>query len=217
MMIQRTLRRVAPLALLLPALTGCATQEQLKTYEDEISSLRERNSKLQRENDQLHNELDMARAQVAEATMQIREAETAPSYPSLEGMGVDVSLRGDSVVISIPSSITFASGSAQLSPAGQDAVRAVARVLGNDYPRAKYWIEGHTDSQQPSKSAFDSNRDLSVARAMNVLEFMVNSCGIADGSCVVAGHGEYSPLGTNDTNDGMARNRRVEIVVQNPR
>lgn len=217
MNITRTLRRASAMALLLPALAGCATQQQLAEYQDEIALLRENNSKLQRDNDRLRSQLDSAEAQLLDANMRVEEALAAPSHPSLEGLGVGVSMRGDAVVISIPSSITFASGSADLSQAGQEAVRAVARVLETDYNTSNYWIEGHTDSQQPARSNFASNRELSVARAMNVLEFLVNSCGISDGQCVVAGHGEYAPVAANESADGMAQNRRVEIVVQRPR
>ena len=54
---------------------------------------------------------------------------------------------------------------------------------------------------------------LSVARAMAVLHYLVESCGIPDDQCVVAGHGQYSPVAENSDNAGKARNRRVEIVV----
>lgn len=217
MTIHRTLRRATALALLLPALAGCATQQQLGEYQDEIARLRENNSKLQRDNDRLRSQLDSAESQLINANMRVEEALSAPDYPDLAGIGVDVTMRGDALVISIPSAITFASGSADLSPSGQDAVRAVARVLSADYPSSTYWIEGHTDSDKPSRSKFESNRQLSVERAMTVLQFLVNQCDLPDANCVVAGHGEYTPVAGNETPAGKAQNRRVEIVVQRPR
>ncbi|MHC4261264.1 MAG: OmpA family protein [Planctomycetota bacterium] len=210
----RTLRRATALALLLPALTGCATQEQLSEYKDEIEQLRARNQKLQRDNDSLNSRLQSVDADLAEANMRVEEAMAPPSYPGLDDLGVDVSVRGNALVLSIPSSITFASGSADLSDAGQRAVAAVAGVLNRDHPNAEYWIEGHTDSQQPSRSSFQSNRQLSVARAMTVLEYLVTDCNVPDDNCVVAGHGEYEPIAGNDSAEGMATNRRVEIIVQ---
>ena len=220
MNITRTLRRASAMALLLPALTGCATLETVQEYEDEIVSLRENNSKLQRENLRLRDQLAGAEAREArllEASMRAEEELERPEFRDLEDIGVGVSVRGDAVVLSLPGSITFPSGSAQLNGQGEDTVRAVARVLESQYPNSEYWIEGHTDSQQPSRSSFESNRQLSVARAMTVLEFLVNQCGVPDENCVVAGHGEYNPVTSNATPGGMAQNRRVEIIVQRPR
>ncbi|MHC4892822.1 MAG: OmpA/MotB family protein, partial [Planctomycetota bacterium] len=183
-----------------------------------IEQLRARNQKLQRDNDSLNSRLQSADADLAEANMRVEEAMAPPSYPGLDDLGVDVSVRGNALVLSIPSSITFASGSADLSDAGQRAVAAVAGVLNRDlnrdHPNAEYWIEGHTDSQQPSRSSFQSNRQLSVARAMTVLEYLVTDCNVPDDNCVVAGHGEYEPIAGNDSAEGMATNRRVEIIVQ---
>jgi chemotaxis protein MotB len=117
-------------------------------------------------------------------------------------------------VISIPSEITFSSGKAELSERGKDALTVVARTLLDDYPSAEYWIEGHTDSDPIKKSAYPTNRDLSLARSMAVLHYLVNDTGIPDGQCVVAGWGEYRPVAGNESNDGKAKNRRVEIVVR---
>lgn len=216
MMTIRPLRRAAALALLLPVLAGCATQQQLKEYQDEIDRLRARADQLERDKTRLASELDGAHAGLAEANMRLQEALTGPQYDALADMGIGVGLRGNDLVISVPSAITFASGSADLTGPGQNAVRAVANVLRSDYPNSEFWIEGHTDSQQPSRSGFDSNRELSLARAMEVLTFLVDECGVPDANCIVAGHGEYTPVADNATPEGMASNRRVEIVVHQP-
>jgi chemotaxis protein MotB len=114
---------------------------------------------------------------------------------------------------SIPSEITFPSGKAQLSEQGKNALTVVSRTLIDQYPAAEYWIEGHTDSDPIRKSSFPTNRDLSLARSMAVLHYLVNDTGIPDGQCVVAGWGEYRPVAANDSNTNKSRNRRVEIVV----
>ncbi|QDU68781.1 OmpA family protein [Engelhardtia mirabilis] len=212
----RPLRRAAALALLLPVFAGCATQQQLKEYQDEIARLREREAKLQRDNSRLASELDALNADLLDASHRLSEALSGPQYSALTDMGIGVNVRGNDLVISVPSSITFASGKAELTAPGQNAVRAVANVLRSDYPNSEFWIEGHTDSQQPSRSGFDSNRELSIARAMSVLTFLVDSCGVPDSNCVLVGHGEYTPVASNDSADGMSQNRRVEIVVHQP-
>ncbi|MEO0651346.1 MAG: OmpA family protein [Planctomycetota bacterium] len=217
MNIHRILRRASVAALVLPTLAGCATLESVQEYQDEIAALRENSSKLQRENNRLRDQLANAEARLVEANMRVEDALARPDLSELENIGVGVDVRGNALVLSLPGSITFPSGSATLNGQGEDTVRAVARVLETEYSNSEYWIEGHTDSQQPSRSSFDSNRALSVARAMSVLQFLVNKCGVPDENCVVAGHGEYNPLQSNATPSGMAQNRRVEIIVQQPR
>jgi chemotaxis protein MotB len=207
------LGRATALVLLLPIFASCATQKQLQEYEDEIARLRTNNSELEREKTRLSSQLDAAEARLTEANIRLEDLMSSGATSELEGLGIGVGMRDGLVVISVPSSITFASGSANLSSNGQNAVAAVARVLKSEYPDSVYWIEGHTDTQQPSKSKFDSNRQLSLARAQTVLDHLVNQCGIPDANCVVAGHGEYAPVDSNNSAEGMSRNRRVEIVV----
>ena len=117
-------------------------------------------------------------------------------------------------VLTVSSDVTFASGKAELSERGKDVLTVVARTLLEDYPSAEYWVEGHTDSDPIKKSAFPTNRDLSLARSMAVLHYLVDETGIPDGQCVVAGWGEYRPVAGNDSNHGKSKNRRVEIVVR---
>ena len=95
----------------------------------------------------------------------------------------------------------------------KDMLKQVGATLKKQYPNMRYSIEGHTDSDPITKSKFTSNRDLSVQRAMAVLTYMVEDCGIKDDQCIVAGHGQYDPLAPNDTTNDKAKNRRVEIVV----
>lgn len=207
---------IAAVALAVPFTSSCATQQALQEYQDEVIALRDENSRLKSEKLELERQINTYEAQVNALDSELREASAplpTPRFDELTNAGMDVSMRGQDVVITIPAGITFASGSASLSPGGQDAVRLVSQRLKSDYPGAEYWIEGHTDTDQPSKSKFTSNRALSIARANSVHEFMVLDCGVSDASCIVAGHGEYRPVADNSTPQGKARNRRVEIVV----
>jgi len=213
---RRRLLALAAVALAVPFTSGCATQQALQAYQDEVISLRDENSRLKSEKLELERQINTYEAQVNSLDSQLREASAplpTPNFDELTNAGMDVSMRGQDVVISIPAGITFASGSASLSAGGQDAVRLVSRRLKSEYPSAEYWIEGHTDTDQPSKGKYPTNRALSLARAQSVHEFMVLECGVADASCIVAGHGEYRPVVDNSSAEGKARNRRVEIVV----
>ena len=140
--------------------------------------------------------------------------EPAPAaFPELEELGLDYGTRDGRMVIILPSRIAFASGKAELSASGRDALRAVAARLKSEFPTQVFHIAGHTDTDPIRRSGFESNRDLSLARAMSVLTFLVEECEVPDERFVVVGHGQYRPLAGNDSAEGKSRNRRVEIVV----
>jgi chemotaxis protein MotB len=198
---------------------GCVSsrghQQAMDQKDSEIRALREERASLKSQIQRQKNELDSARGEAAEASARTIEpaAPETTSFPELDSMGISYGMRDGNMVISIPSSITFASGQATLSKDGQKALQNVAATLKKEYPGAKYGIEGHTDSDPIKKSKFSSNRDLSIARAMAVLTYLVEECKIPDDACVVAGHGQYDPIGSNKTDSDKAKNRRVEIVV----
>ena len=201
------------------ASSGCVSsrghQQAMDQKDSEIRALREERASLKSQIQRQKNELDAARGEVAEAGARMAEPapETTTSFPELDSMGISYGMRDGNMVISIPSSITFPSGQATLSKDGQKALQNVATTLRKEYAGAKYGIEGHTDSDPIKKSKFSSNRDLSIARAMAVLTYLVEECQIPDDACVVAGHGQYDPVGSNKTDAEKAKNRRVEIVV----
>lgn len=204
--------KVLVLLAALPFLAGCASQQQLRQYQDEIRSLREERTALKKDSRGLRMQLESYEVALADANAKLSQP-SDKQYSELDALDIGYGLRGGQFVISVPSEITFASGRADLTRQGKEALEAVARVLQSDYEGAFYWVEGHTDSDPIKKSKWKSNRDLSIGRAMAVLHFLVEKCGITDGQCVVAGHGEYRPLAGNDSKAGKAQNRRVEIVV----
>ena len=208
--------RALALLAFLPLIASCASQKVIKDYEAEISALRDERTALKSENQNLRGQLDMTQVALSDANSELNNARTqvanVPELPQIGG-GIEVGMRGSDMVITIPSSITFASGSATLSESGKGPLRQVAKLLLSKHSDSKFWIEGHTDTDQISKSKFESNRQLSTARAMSVLKFLVEECGVPDSSCVLVGHGQYEPVADNANNTGKAKNRRVEIVV----
>jgi chemotaxis protein MotB len=195
------------------ASSGCASHKTLKNYQDEIRALREERTNLKQENRDLRGQLEGYEVALADANTKVAAVPETKDYPELDELGVEYAQRGGNFVISVPAEITFESGKADLTKKGKEALRAVANTLAADYGTGRYWIEGHTDDDPIKKSKWGSNRDLSVGRAMAVLHFLVEDCGVADDQCVVAGHGQYEPLASNDSKGNKARNRRVEIVV----
>lgn len=206
------------LLLALPLTAGCTSQGQVQDFQDEIRALREERTQLKKENRGLRTQLEDAQSKLIEASSApLEPVPAAKEYSELEALGIDYGTRDGNFMISLPAEITFPSGSADLSKQGKEALRVVANTLQSDHPGATYWIEGHTDNDPIRKSKWESNRQLSVYRAMAVHAFLVEEGGFPDDQFVVAGHGEYLPIVANDSPAGKSRNRRVEIVVHKPR
>lgn len=215
-------------ALLLPMVAGCVTSRThhhvVDQKDQEIQELRAERAGLKNQIVSLRSNLDNAHGELANASAQMSEPapiaipepradSRSEKIPELDSVGVSYGMRDGNMVITIPSAITFKSGEATLAKEGEKALRSVANTLKSKYASGKYSIEGHTDSDPIKKSKFASNRELSIARARAVHTFLVVECGIADGQCLVVGHGEYQPVASNKTDKDKAKNRRVEIVV----
>lgn len=182
---------------------------ELRRLKDEHVVALERVQELTQERNRLQVALEEASMKIVE----LPPPEATPAFPELDELGITYGIRDGNVVISLPSSITFASGSAALSESGRNALHAVAKRLDGEFPHATYHVAGHTDTDPIRKSDFSSNRELSLVRALAVLTYLVEDCQIPDERCVVVGHGQYRPVSDNATDAGKARNRRVEIVV----
>jgi chemotaxis protein MotB len=192
---------------------ACASPKTLKQYQDEVRTLREERTQLKKENRDLRAKNEALEISIAEASLKPGQPQLVADNPELDELGIGYENRGGNFVISIPSEITFSSGKAELTAKGKQALKTVARVLLGEHGGGRFWIEGHTDSDPIVKSKWESNRDLSVERAMAVLHYLVEECSVPDEQCVVAGHGQYEPIAANSEANGKARNRRVEIVV----
>lgn len=216
--------RVLSLAvLLLPLVASCVSEQQYQRTigerEAENRALREERTALKNQMRELEYQKASLETALADANARLLDAPAPVAqdpgrFQAFDELGIGYGMRDGNMVISIPSEITFSSGKAQLSERGKDALTVVARTLLDEYADAEYWIEGHTDTDPIKKSTFPTNRDLSLARSMAVLNYLVNDTGIPDGQCVVAGWGEYRPVAANDSNTSKAQNRRVEIVVR---
>lgn len=121
--------------------------------------------------------------------------------------GITIQNTGDRLIVSLPEDITFESDSFAVRP----ALRAdLGRVADNllRYPDSSVQIIGHTDSD--GEAAY--NADLSLRRAGAVAD-VLQSNGVTFGRLQTAGRGEDQPIASNLTEEGKARNRRVEIIV----
>jgi len=124
---------------------------------------------------------------------------------------LDVTYRRGRMIVELPEGVLFASGSAELSEEGQEAVKSVARIL-RKVPRHRFLVGGHTDSVRAVKE-YKSNWALSAARAVEVTESLIRA-GLLPKRLVVAGYAQYDPVASNASESGRQKNRRIEIILE---
>lgn len=107
---------------------------------------------------------------------------------------------------------SFEIGRADLSPEIDGIMAQAGRVL-TEHPNMTVEVAGHTDAREISASEFQSNWDLSQARADAVRAYLVEKLGIAPERLTARGYADSEPIAPNDTDDGMAKNRRVEFRI----
>ncbi len=135
---------------------------------------------------------------------------------NLLGNQEGVRIEGDRFVFS--SEVLFAPGSAVLSQEGQGEIAKVAGILRSvvdDIPAEIDWVirvDGHTDNVPLSgRGEFADNWELSQARALSVVKYMVNFLGIAPDRLAANGFGQYQPVASDNTEAARAQNRRIEL------
>lgn len=114
---------------------------------------------------------------------------------------------GDQLVVTLPNDVLFGFDSAAVSIQSQNDLRAVAASL-NRYPNSIVNVIGHTDNV--GDAAY--NQNLSEQRARAVANVLIGA-GVSAGRINIVGRGEDQPVASNQTSDGRAQNRRVEIVI----
>jgi chemotaxis protein MotB len=129
--------------------------------------------------------------------------------PVLAGLTV-LEVRGE-LVLRLPEKLMFDRGEAILSQDGKAALDAIVDELRSRPVRVR--VEGHTDSTPIHNSRFPSNWELSMSRAMAVVAFFLETGKIEPGRMAAAGYGEHHPIASNDTTEGRAQNRRVDLIV----
>lgn len=127
---------------------------------------------------------------------------------------LQISYRRGRMIVELPAAVLFASGSAELSSEGRQALQEIAKIL-RKVPGKRFLVGGHTDDVPIAKpgSGYTSNWALSAARAVTVTESLIDS-GLRANQLVAAGFGEHDPIATNGNERGRQKNRRIEIVLE---
>jgi chemotaxis protein MotB len=123
---------------------------------------------------------------------------------------VQLQLEARGLVMNVVSGVLFPSGSATLTTRGEALLKSLETVFASF--NNQLVVEGHTDPRPISSSVFPSNWELSTTRATAVLRSLLTD-GIRDTRLSAAGYADTRPRASNATEAGMARNRRVDIVV----
>ncbi|KQL32459.1 MULTISPECIES: flagellar motor protein MotB [Bacillaceae] len=122
-------------------------------------------------------------------------------------------LTDEGLLVTIRDSILFDTGEAEVNPQYRQIAEDISDLLVFDPPRHVV-ITGHTDNVPISSSEFSSNWELSVMRSVNFLKILVNNNTIDPLYFSAKGYGEFKPVAKNDTAEGRAKNRRVEVLIQ---
>ncbi|MBI5143738.1 MAG: OmpA family protein [Candidatus Omnitrophica bacterium] len=122
-------------------------------------------------------------------------------------------LAGRGLVITMANDILYDSGKAKLKSRSHSVLKRIASVIQEKVPDKNIGVEGHTDNVPIKYSGWKSNWELSTARATSVLHYLIDECGIEPKRLSAIGYGEYKPIDTNETKEGRAKNRRVEIII----
>ena len=132
------------------------------------------------------------------------------------GSREDFEIVGDRFVF--PSDVLFDPGSAELKPAAATQLNKLSTALkeieGN-IPPDLAWVmrvDGHTDNTPINSAEFPSNWELSSSRAISVVRYLMDQ-GIAPEHLVAAGFGEFQPIGSGDSDQALAKNRRIELKI----
>ncbi len=150
--------------------------------------------------------------QAAEARAQTFRNLVAQLRSMIDAGQLKVIIRDGRMIIALPNDVLFDSGKTAIKPDGQAALAEVAKVLAGIGDR-HFLVAGHTDDVPIHTSRFPSNWELSTARAVEVVKFLVDK-GMKPEVLAAAGYGQFDPVAPNDSPEHRAQNRRIEIVLQ---
>ena len=221
-------------------LASCGTSKKLKSANDQIQTL---NSKVDEQNKQLAQNEKMIKElktenlqygkeaencrKIEEAIRQKKakldqalaargtslekiEAKAVAAVQQLQNAGCEVTYRNGRFHVALPDTYTFNTGSATIAPKGREALNVVAQVM-YDNPGIQTMIVGNTDTTHVKGLA--DNWSLSTERANAVVRILSDVYNINPKRLTAAGRSKFNPIADNNAPEGMAKNRRIEIIM----
>jgi chemotaxis protein MotB len=190
-------------------------KEKLKKQNEELSrtvgelriliqAIEEHEANLLLENEKLKKEIDKL--------TQTQRKELEKNFNSEIQKGeIQIDQKGKRIVINVSDEITFQPGSAKLKKAGKQTLQKLVNTLRN-YNGQKLYIEGNTDDSPIKNSKYLDNWELSTARALSVVRFLIQK-GISPKYITAVGNAQYNPIQPNTSETNRAKNRRVDIIL----
>ena len=204
-----------------------------KSLEDELSSTqaeRDKKSEAQRAQEERIKKLiaemsagqEQSEEQLAELKAELEELRRQRDKAALRAINekfralvdtgkLDVGFRNGQMVLKLPSEVLFASAQGDLSKTGKAALTEVLDVL-LEFKDRRFLVAGHTDNVVVRSRKYKNNWNLASARAVSVVQFMIE-VGFDPDKLGAAGYGEFDPIEPNNTKEGRAKNRRIEIIL----
>jgi chemotaxis protein MotB len=127
-----------------------------------------------------------------------------------------VFLSGEALTVRLPDKLLFAVGRAELSEEGRPVLKKIALMLESSLRDCAVVVEGHTDDLPIARALqykYPTNWELSAARASAAVVFLIER-GVAPGRLSAVGRGETDAVADNETEQGRAANRRIDIIIE---
>lgn len=202
--------------------TFSSREEQMQQQLEEMG---QNNAQLLSSIDQLQGENNVLK-ELIETERKIREEKVAKlkdTYDQLVGALEQEIKRGELTItnlkgqlsVNLPNKILFDSGKTEVRSEGKKVLRSLGDIM-NKFPDKALLVEGHTDNVQISsrlKEKYPTNWELSTARANSVVHVLQDEVGLPGERLVAAGYSEYRPIADNETDEGKAENRRIQIQL----
>lgn len=190
---------------------------QLEAKEKALAAEQERLNKLKKDLESSSQRLSELETMIAEkeAGMKKLKDNLSKALNAFEGKGLTIEQKNGKVYVSMENKLLFQTGSWAVGVEGKKAVVELGKVLAQN-PDISVLIEGHTDNDKILGNiggGIESNWDLSTKRATAIVNILTEISGIKKDNLTAAGRGEFAPIMTNDTPEGKAKNRRIEIIL----
>jgi len=220
-LLQRNAAKFSNMLISRPSQTGSAdgsTDIFLSSHRSAIKGLQKQNDELHTQNDLLEHQLwkeiaegEGLRGKLDDLSIQADQLEKQ-LREEIERGEITLKRYKAKTIINIDDSICFDSGSAVLKKGAKKYLAKISKTL-KKFPDNNIRVEGHTDGVPIRSRKFSSNWELSSARALAVLRYLLDKSDISPGKLSATGYGKHHPIASNDSPENKRMNRRVDIVI----
>ena len=194
-------------------LTGCVTRGSYDTIVKERDELRERNAALETDATEMGHELTLRSLEVAALEREQQELTDEVARWAVRG-AIRMQLLADGLHLILPQDVLFTSGATTLSPEGRELiVELVQEINQQPYQIAVLGFTDNVPVGPKLAERYPSNWELAGARAASVVRVMQEE-GVPASQLIAISRGETGPIASNDTAEGRAENRRIDVRIR---